>query len=80
MNGIAAPIAASEPASLPAFLQPRHTVSVVMVVYMTGEALEQSIACVLKEPLVGEFVIVDNGSTSPKPRTCLPRRRLHPML
>jgi hypothetical protein len=33
-----------------------------MVVYMTGEALEQSLACVLADPLVDEFVVVDNGS------------------
>jgi GT2 family glycosyltransferase len=33
-----------------------------MVVFMTGEALEQSVACVLKDPLIDEFIIVDNGS------------------
>ena len=38
-------------------------VSVVMVVFRTGEALAESIADVLAEPLVDEFVIVDNGST-----------------
>jgi N-acetylglucosaminyl-diphospho-decaprenol L-rhamnosyltransferase len=37
-------------------------VSVVMVVYMTGEVLRDSIALVLADPTVGEFVIVDNGS------------------
>jgi hypothetical protein len=37
-------------------------VSVVMVVYMTGPALFESIGFVLSEPAVGEFVIVDNGS------------------
>ncbi|RAK57839.1 glycosyltransferase family 2 protein [Phenylobacterium deserti] len=63
MNGIAAPIVAVEPARLPDFLRPRRSVSVVMVVYMTGEALEQSLQCVLNDPLVDEFVIVDNGST-----------------
>jgi GT2 family glycosyltransferase len=62
MNGIAAPIAAVDSAPLPDFLKPRHTVSVIMVVYMTGDALEQSVACVLADPLVNEFVIVDNGS------------------
>ena len=30
---------------------------------MTGEALEQSLACVLADPLVDELVVVDNGST-----------------
>lgn len=62
MNGIAAPIVAVEPALTPEFLRPRRSVSVVMVVYMTGEALEQSVECVLSDPQVDEFVIVDNGS------------------
>jgi N-acetylglucosaminyl-diphospho-decaprenol L-rhamnosyltransferase len=39
-------------------------VSVVMVIYRTGEALAESIAKVLAEPLVDEFVLVDNGSTA----------------
>lgn len=63
MNSIAAPIVAVEPAPLQDFLRPRRKVSVVMVVFMTGEALERSLACVLADPLVDEFVIVDNGST-----------------
>lgn len=42
----------------------RPHVSVVMVVYRTGEALAESIKHVLAEPLVDEFVIVDNGSDS----------------
>ena len=62
MNGIVAPIVAAEPALAPDFLRRHPTVSVVMVVYMTGEALAQSMACVLGDPLVDEFVIVDNGS------------------
>jgi len=62
MNGIVAPIVAVE-GTLPAdFLRPRPSVSVVMVVYMTGEALEQSVDCVLNDALVDEFVIVNNGS------------------
>jgi GT2 family glycosyltransferase len=62
MNGIVAPIVAAEPTLLPGFLRRRPAISVIMVVYMTGEALEQSIACVLADPLVDEFVLVDNGS------------------
>lgn len=62
MNGIAASIVAVEPAPTPSFVSDRRTVSVVMVVYMTGEALEQSLACVLADPLVDELVVVDNGS------------------
>lgn len=63
MNGIAAPIVAAEPAPpLDDFLRSRRRVSVVMVVYMTGEALAESVARVLADPLVDEFVIVDNGS------------------
>ena len=65
MKSIVAPIVAAESAQLAAFLKPRRRVSVVMVVYMTGEALEQSIDCVLADPLVDEFVIVDNGSSRP---------------
>lgn len=38
-------------------------VSVVMVVFRTGEALAQSIAEVLADPLVDEFILIDNGST-----------------
>uniref|UniRef100_B0T0Z6 Glycosyl transferase family 2 n=1 Tax=Caulobacter sp. (strain K31) TaxID=366602 RepID=B0T0Z6_CAUSK len=41
-------------------LRPR--VSVVMVVYQTGEALIESVRHVLAEPQVDEFVIIDNGS------------------
>lgn len=67
MNSVAAPIVAVEPTSPPADL--RRTVSVVMVVYMTGEALAQSLACVLREPLVDELVIVDNGSAGPDAAT-----------
>jgi len=63
MNGIAAPIVAVEPAEAPDFLAMRTSVSVVMVVFMTGEALAESVACVLRDPLVDELVIVDNGST-----------------
>jgi N-acetylglucosaminyl-diphospho-decaprenol L-rhamnosyltransferase len=63
MNGIAASIVAHAPATMPEFLSSRRSVSVVMVVYMTGPAIEQSVACVLDDPLVDEFVIVDNGST-----------------
>ena len=63
MNGIAAPIVAYEPSPTQDFLKPRRKVSVVMVVYMTGEALEQSLHCVLADPLVDELVVVDNGST-----------------
>jgi len=63
MNGIAAPIVAVESASAPSFLEGRRTVSVVMVVYMTGVALDESVNCVLKDPLIDEFVIVDNGSS-----------------
>ena len=38
--------------------------SVVMVVYRTGPALASSLARVLAEEAVGEFVIIDNGSTA----------------
>jgi GT2 family glycosyltransferase len=64
MNGIAAPIVALEPVETADVLGPHPSVSVVMVVYMTGEALHESVACVLADPAVGELVIVDNGSMS----------------
>ena len=67
MNGIAAQIIAVEPVALPELspedlAPPRRTVSVVMVVYLTGEALEQSLSCVLADDLIDELVLVDNGS------------------
>lgn len=37
--------------------------SLVMVVYMTGPALMESVRHALAEPLVEEFIIVDNGSS-----------------
>jgi len=41
---------------------PGAGVSVVMVVYMTGAVLRDSIRLVLADPIVDEFVIIDNGS------------------
>ena len=64
MNGIAAPIVAARSAEAPEFLSSRRRVSVIMVVYMTGEALSESVQCVLRDPLVDELVVVDNGSTA----------------
>src|SRR4051812_33546894 len=63
MNGVAAPIHAELDEPLTEPLRPRRSVSVVMVVYMTGEALAESLPRVLADPLVDEFVIVDNGSS-----------------
>jgi hypothetical protein len=63
MNGVAAPIVAHEVADARQFLDRRRPVSVVMVVYMTGAALGESLACALKDQLVDELVVVDNGST-----------------
>ena len=65
MNSVAAAMIAVESAPTPDDLRPRRGVSVIMVVYMTGQALEESVACVLREPLVDEFILVDNGSTLP---------------
>jgi len=62
MNGVAAPILAVEDAPVSQALRPRRSVSVIMVVYRTGEALEESLARVQADPLVDEFVVVDNGS------------------
>jgi N-acetylglucosaminyl-diphospho-decaprenol L-rhamnosyltransferase len=63
MNGIAAPIVAYQPVPTPDVLKVRRKVSVVMVVYMTGEAMDESLACVLGDSRVDEVVIVDNGSS-----------------
>jgi N-acetylglucosaminyl-diphospho-decaprenol L-rhamnosyltransferase len=65
MNDAAGSIVAVEPAvvrDLPGALSARR-VSVVMVVYRTGEALAKSLACALADPLVDELIVVDNGST-----------------
>ncbi len=51
---IAAPVA-------PGLAAPR--LSLVMVVFMTGPALMESVRHVLAEPAVDEFIIVDNGSS-----------------
>jgi hypothetical protein len=63
MNGIAAPIVAYQPVPTPDDLKVCRKVSVVMVVYMTGEAMDESLACVLGDSRVDELVIVDNGSS-----------------
>ncbi|MFY8210859.1 MAG: glycosyltransferase family 2 protein, partial [Caulobacter sp.] len=52
------PIASGSAASVT-----RPRLSLVMVVYMTGPALMESIRHALDEPRVDEFVIVDNGSS-----------------
>jgi len=57
MNQVALSIAAQT--NTPA---PGPEVSVVMVVYRTGEALDKAIACVLDEPRIDELIVVDNGS------------------
>ena len=66
MTRTAASLRAAESLGTTEDLRPRRSVSVVMVVYMTGEALAESLACVLKDPAISEFVVVDNGSTSPE--------------
>ena len=63
MNGVPAPRSAFDDVPMTEARGDRSGVSVVMVVYRTGEALEQSLACVLADPAVDEFVIVDNGSS-----------------
>jgi N-acetylglucosaminyl-diphospho-decaprenol L-rhamnosyltransferase len=39
-------------------------ISVVMVVFHTGAALEHSLQAVLQDPRVDEFIVIDNGSSS----------------
>jgi len=55
MNGVATPMIAAQPVDASEILRERRRVSVIMVVYMTGEALEQSLDCVLRDPLVDEL-------------------------
>lgn len=62
MNDIGASFVAVETAPTPHGIAEGARLSVIMVVYMTGEALEQSLACVLDDPQVDEFIVVDNGS------------------
>lgn len=62
MNALAATVVAIEPDVMTDALRPRRGVSVVMVVFMTGEALNKSLDCVLGDQLVDELVLVDNGS------------------
>ena len=52
-------------------------VTVIMVVYRTGPALAESVRRVLAEPLVGEFVLIDNGSP-PEDERVLDRARSDP--
>ncbi len=70
MNGTAVPTLAAEAAATPDSPSLPPKVSVVMVVYMTGAALEESLSLVLADPLVGELVVVDNGSSAEEAR-CL---------
>jgi GT2 family glycosyltransferase len=63
MKGVAAHIATSDASEAPQDATARARVSVVMVVYMTGAALGESLACALKDSQVDELVVVDNGST-----------------
>lgn len=60
MNGIAAPIVADIAQDTE---RSKPKVSVVMVIYMTGEAMTESLACVLADSRVDELVVVDNGSS-----------------
>ena len=43
--------------------QSRPRISVIMVSFMTGPALHESVAAVLDDPDIYELILVDNGST-----------------
>jgi len=64
MKGVAASIVAANDAPAAEVPEARRSVSIVMVVYMTGAALGESIACALQDPAVDELVVVDNGSSA----------------
>jgi len=63
MNRAAASIASHDPGDARPRRDGRPQVSVVMVVYMTGAALGESLAWALKDAGVHELLVVDNGST-----------------
>lgn len=69
MNGFVRPDHPGTFAAKPP-VRARVELSVVMVVYQTGPALAESVARVLADPDLGEFVIIDNGS-SPDERALL---------
>lgn len=45
--------------------RPQKRVSVVMVSYMTGPALQEAIRAVINDPAIFELILVDNGNTEP---------------
>jgi N-acetylglucosaminyl-diphospho-decaprenol L-rhamnosyltransferase len=61
---VAAPIVDRNASSRRETPRGQRGVSVVMVVFMTGDALDQSLACALADPLVDELVVVVNGSSA----------------
>jgi len=63
MNRAAASIAAHGRADVRPRREGPARISVVMVVYMTGAALGESLAWALKDAGVHELLVVDNGST-----------------
>jgi N-acetylglucosaminyl-diphospho-decaprenol L-rhamnosyltransferase len=68
MNGIVTPLVVTKRAPLQAVVSTPRRISVVMVVYMTGPALGESIERVLADPLVDEFVIVRAYARPRRPR------------
>ena len=61
---VAAPIVDRNASSRREAPRRQRGVSVVMVVFMTGDALDESLACALADPLVDELVVVINGSSA----------------
>jgi len=47
------------------FPQPKKRISVVMVSYMTGPALQEAVRAVVNDPDIFELILVDNGNTEP---------------
>lgn len=45
--------------------EPKKRISVIMVSYMTGPALQEAVSAVLADPDVFELILVDNGNTEP---------------
>ncbi|MGQ3018003.1 glycosyltransferase family 2 protein [Phenylobacterium sp.] len=80
MNDIGASFVAAEAVPTPLDVASRARLSVIMVVYMTGEALDQSLACVLADPQVDEFIVVDNGSDACEAALLDDVARRHPQM
>ncbi len=64
MNDLPADLTLPKRAPSRTSAEPASSVSVIVVVYKTGEALEPALTSVLQDPIVTELVIVNNGAST----------------